>query len=250
MATSARWESGRFVVRYRVEQGREVRYTFAVTADDTLDVLTELVERGGRDVIRRVYRRVPAGTTPPSAEPLPGLPSERAPATTSQTTPAAPAPGQVPAAPRQPAAAPEPLDTRPGAALIGLKNVGLVIEGFGPEAAHCGLREPAVDAAVSQKLADAGLTAARNRDEDSYVYVRLMTTAMTTGFCFSRYDAYVYTNVAVTLPHGTKPVMVEVQLLHKGGLSGGGRGAHGDAVVREIAAAVGELAARIAQANR
>jgi hypothetical protein len=103
---------------------------------------------------------------------------------------------------------------------------------------------------MSRSLTAAGLRVSRNSDDDTYVYVHVMTTAMSTGFCFSRYDAYVYSNTTATLTHGSRPVLVQASLLHKGGLTGSGAGSHGESVVRTLTQYVDQFAARIRDVNK
>ena len=63
-------DSGHVVVRYKVEQGRELRYTYTrEAAGPTLTVDVQFVERGGfADTVRRVYDLIgpddPFPTTP------------------------------------------------------------------------------------------------------------------------------------------------------------------------------------------
>jgi hypothetical protein len=155
----------------------------------------------------------------------------------------------VPAVPARPPGS-EPLDQRPDAELIGLTRLGIVIEGLGADAAKCGLREAAIEAAVQKSLAAGGLTVARNDDEDSYLYVHVVTSATSTGYCVSRYDAILYTHTTATLSYGTRPVLVRVALLDKGGVSGGGASSHAEAVVQALGGYIDQFAARIKAANR
>ena len=77
VAATAKWEAGRLVVLYKVEQGRELRYTYSRTANPPqLVVDVQFIERGGRDSIRRIYE--PASAT----EPLPAATAAPSPATT------------------------------------------------------------------------------------------------------------------------------------------------------------------------
>jgi hypothetical protein len=256
LITSARWDGGRLVVRYKVEPGREVRYAYARTDDPPqLVVSAELIERGGHDTVVRVYEPAKAGDAgaperpaTPAVPALPMLPSQRASA--AQPPAGATDPGQalVPVSPVPPAGG--PLDQRPGAELIGLSTLGVVVEEMGPDAAKCGLKREAIESAVSNSLRAAGLRVSRNADDDTYVYVHVMTTAMSTGFCFSRYDAYVYSNTTAALTHGTRPVLLQASLLHKGGLTGSGAGSHGETVVRTLTQYVDQFAARIRDVNK
>ena len=111
----------------------------------------------------------------------------------------------VPAVPERAASA--QMDQRPDAELMGLTALGLVVEGLGREAAHCGIKPNVVESTVSKILSDAGLKVSRSSDEDTYLYVHVVTTAMTTGFCFSRYDATVYSYATTKMSYGSRPVL-------------------------------------------
>jgi hypothetical protein len=275
VATQTRWEGAKLVVRYRVGPGREIRYSYSLRMQPRqLVVQAELLERGGHDTVVRVYDPgkpgapvpVPAAATPgrpipPPMPPVAALPSEREEtqraanpsAPPSTVPPAGPtgvpaASGLVPASP--PRVASGPLDQRPNAELIGLTTLGIVIEGVGPEAAACGLHEGPLDAAVAKALTDGGLKVVRNSDEDTYLYVQVFTTALNTGFCFSRYDASIVTNAPATPSYSERPVLAEVHLLHKGGLTGGGAGSHGDQVTRALTQYVSQFVTQIARVNR
>jgi hypothetical protein len=249
LATASRWESGRLVVRYKVEPGREIRYTYTHKADPRqLVVQTEFVERGGHDTITRVYEPAKPGdpVTPPPAA-LPMLPSQRVSETpglappTSRDTPALPAPA---------GAAPQSFDQRRDAELIGLSSLGLVVEGIGPEAEHCGIKQGAIETAASKALSDSGLKVVRNTDNDTYLYINVNTTAMSTGFCFTRYDVYLYSHTTATMSYGARPVLVQVSLLNKGGITGSGASSHGEAVVRAIRLYAEQISARVRDVNR
>ncbi len=260
--TTTRWEGARLVVRYKLEQGREVRYTYSRRADPPqLVVQAELLERGDHDTVSRVYQPATASdllsaVEPPSPErgarpalpAMPTLPSQRAVAGQGPPGEADPGKALVPAAGGQ--ATPAQFDQRPGAELKGLAVLGVVVEDLNSQAASCGLRQDAIEAAVSKSLADAGLKVVRNSDEDSYLYVNVITTSMPTGYCFSRYDASVYTNTTATLSYGSRPVLVQVSLLHKGGITGSGASTHGETVVQTIRQYVDQFAAQIRAANK
>lgn len=260
IAAVSRWEGARLVVRYKVETGREVRYTYARRTDPPqLVVQTEFLERGGHDIVTRVYDPAPAGEPAASGVPaaagraalpsaLPALPSQREGA--PQQAPPATVPDPARLVPAQGRAAPGDLDQRPDAELKGITTLGVVVEELGPASATCGLRQAPLESAVTNGLTGAGLKVVRNTDEDTYLYVHVVTTAMTTGFCFSRYDVTLYTHTTATPTYGLRPVLVQVQLAHKGGLSGGGANSHGDAVVKAVAQYVGQLAGRVRDANK
>ena len=139
---------------------------------------------------------------------------------------------------------------RPYGELRGLTSLGVVVEGLGGAATSCGLSQDAIEAAVTKSLTDSGLRVVTNSDEDTYLYVRVSTTAMTTGFCFSRYDATIYTNTMATPTYGASPVLVQVELMRNGGLAGGGARAHAESVMRSLRQYVDSFGARIRDANK
>ena len=260
VATVTRWEASRLVIRYKVEPGREVRYTVSRKASPPqLVIQAELLERGGRDTVVRIYEPAGAGEPAPAAPaaaerapqqapPVIPLPSQRPGAAPPPQPPADAAKPLVPAVPSS--AAPANLDQTPGAELKGLSALGIVVEDLGAEAASCGLRQEAIEAAAAKSLSAAGLKVLRNTVEDTYVYIRVVTAATTTGTCFSRYDAYVYSYTAATMSYGSRPALVQVSLLNRGGMTASGIKGHGEAVIRALAQYVDQFAAQIRDANK
>ncbi len=253
---SARWEGVRLVIQYRVAEGREIRYSlWRKSGPVQLVVQAELIERGGHDTIVRVYEPAKPGETLVPSKPEPpataGRPSAALPSQPSDVRPGAPAdaPAQekpVPAA----GGGGEPFDQRPDAELKGLRELGLVVEGLGDRAAACGLTSDAIEAAVSKPLTDAGLKVARHADEDSFLYVNVITASTSAGLCFSRYDAQLYTTTTATLSYGSSRVLVQALLMQEGGVAGGAPADHGASVMKALAEAVGQFATRIRDANR
>jgi hypothetical protein len=239
-------DGGHVVVRYKVEQGREVRYTYTrETAGPKLTVDIEFVE-GGRvaDTVRRVYDLI--GAEDPFPTPDVTSKTERG---AAGGVPAIPPPAAAPAtAPN--AAPPEPFNQQPDAELKGLTRLGIVIEGLGAQAASCGLTEAALEAAVAGKLKSAGFTVLTNTDEDSYVYVNVITGSLSTGSCVSRFDLSVYTHTTARLSYQPSPVLVQVSLLHKGGISAGAAAGHSATVVKGVSEYLDEFIARIKAANK
>ncbi len=145
----------------------------------------------------------------------------------------------------------------PGAALAqkldaelkGISAVGLVVEDLSSQAAACGLKQEAIEAAASKILTDSGLKVVRNSDNDTYVYLNVQTTGVPTGLCVSRYDIYLYTHTTAKLSYQATPVLVQVSLVHEGGLAGGAASAHGPSVVRSLMQYVDQIAARVRRAN-
>jgi len=254
VAATTRREAGAVLVRYQVEQGRELQYSYTLRPSPRqLVVETRFLERGGGDVIRRVYdplgaddplppasvaepprvaRGVPTAPTPPT--PLPGAPA-------TPSSPAAPPP-QAPAAPS--------MVQTPDAELKGLARLGLVVEELSQQAAACGLTPQAIDAAVRQPLVDAGLKVVRDTDDDTYLYVNIITSRMPNGPCVSRYDATLYSHTTAALSFQPSPVLVQVALLHAGGLSGGAPAAHAESVVSSLKQYVTQFATRIRAVNK
>ena len=126
----------------------------------------------------------------------------------------------------------------------------MVIEGLGAQAASCGLTEAALEAAVAGKLKSAGFTVLTNTDEDSYVYVNVITGSLSTGSCVSRFDVTLYTHTTARLSYQPSPVLVQVSLLHRGGISGGAAAGHSATVVKNVSEYVDEFIARIKAANK
>ncbi|MEI6669821.1 MAG: hypothetical protein WCP29_16850 [Acidobacteriota bacterium] len=272
VATSARWEGPLFVVRYKVEKDREVRYTYSRKLDPPqLVVQVQFVERGGRDVLTRVYEparadepSTPAGSAQAA---LPQQPASdlrgaskpydpnrpAAAASASASDPGAPSVPAVPAAPAVPAVpgtTQAPIGAqKPDAELKGITRVGVVVEGLDSASATCGLKQDGVEATVSKSLSDVGLKVARNADEDTFLYVNIMTTSMASGFCVSRYDAVLYSYTTAKLSYQETPLLVQVSLLRSGGVAGGAASVHADAVLKGLKQYVDQFGGRIRNAN-
>ena len=239
-------DSGHVVVRYKVEQGRELRYTYTrETAGPKLTVDIQVVE-GGRvgDTVRRVYDLI--GPDDPFPTPDVTSKTERG---AGGGVPAIPPTAASPAAAPN-AAPPEPFNQQPGAELKGLTRLGIVIEGLGAQAASCGLTEAALEAAVAGKLKNAGFTVVTKTDEDSYVYVNVITGSLSAGSCVSRFDLTVYTYTTARLSYQPSPVLVQVSLLHRGGISAGAAAGHSATVVTSVSDYLDEFIARIKAANK
>ena len=229
--TTAR-DAGRLVVTYDVEQGRQLRYSYSrIAAPEQLIVDIEFVEPKGGEKVRLVYDRPGANdAASPTAAPA-----------ASSASSATPLGGGAPAA---------AINQRPDAALMGLRQLGVVIEDLSAQAAGCGLKQDALQAMVTKRLTDAGLKVLRYSDEEAYIYVNVVTTSASNGLCVSRYDVGVYANTPARLSYGKDPVLLQAQLLHKGGLAGSGAAAHGDSVMKGVQEYVDEFASRIRNANR
>jgi hypothetical protein len=249
--TTSRWDGESLDVRYLVQQNRELRYIYSRSVDPPrLVVEVRFVERGGHLVVKVVYEPSKPGETAAFERPAPKAGADAAPpppaARPSFPPAAAAATPEPPASPRmQPVGA-----IRPDAELRGLTALGVVVEDVGQQAAGCGLNRAALEAAVTKSLTDAGLKTLRDSDEDSYVYVRITTATTQAGLCVSSYDVYLYTHTTATLPYQAGPTLVQVELLHRGGMTGGSAGTHGEAVGRSVKQVVDEFASRIRKAAR
>jgi len=247
LVVTTRREGDRLVVTYRVEDGRQLRYTYSMTPNPRqLIVETELLERGKvTDKVRRVYDRyVPTETAPaPPAKPLSGIPGAPPPAPSAGATPSHGAPPK------------ETFDQSPDAELKGLTSLGFQIEELSPQATSCGLKRETIDASLSKRLTDSGLTVLRrNSDNDTYIYVNINTTTATISqgvtLCVSRYDTFLYTHTVAKLPYTSQAVLVEVSLMHDGGIAGGGPAAHAAGVQKGLEAEIDQIAAKIKSVNR
>ena len=74
----------------------------------------------------------------------------------------------------------ESFDQRPGAEFRGIKDIGVLVEDLGSEAQACGLKHDTIEDALTRRLTMGGLNVRKNSDEDTYVYVNIITTAMPT----------------------------------------------------------------------
>jgi hypothetical protein len=223
-ATTKR-DGDRLVVSYRVEQGREVRYTYSRSVNPPqLIVDVQFLEHGMGDKARRIYE--------------PGVQAAPTAATATSTAPATPPPPT------------EAFDQRPGAELKGIKNLGILVEDLSTQAASCGLNHDSIEAALSKRLTDAGFTVRKNSDEDTYVYINVMTTIPSTGTCVTRYDAFLYTHATAKLAYRDQPVLVQVSLMHRGGIGSSAQAAHAAAVTRGLESHVDLFVTQIRDANK
>jgi hypothetical protein len=236
IAVTTMRDGDQLIVLYHVEQNRDVRWTYSRSMNPSrLSVEAQLIERGkDGDKARRVYD---AGLVNVAAAAQPG---------------AAPSPGagsrQQPAPPGS--QAPESFDQRPGAEFAGLKSVGVLVEDLGSEARACGLRQDVIEDAVAKRLTAGGLSVRKNSDEDTYVYVNVITTSVANGTCVSRYDAFLYTQATSKLSYHDRPVLVQVSLMHRGGIGVSALAAHSASVLRGLEGYVDVFVAQIRNANK
>jgi hypothetical protein len=230
VATTKR-DGSQLVTVYDVEQGRTVRYTYSHSSNPSqLLVDVQFLEKGAGDKARRVYEPGVATDTTSSA-----------PAAPSQAGPGQALGGQTP----------EKFDARPGAELRGLSALGILVEDFGSQAVSCGLNHDTLENALAKRLTDGGLTVRKNSDEDTYVYVNVMTSSLPTGTCVSRYDAFLYTHGTARLSYRDQPVLVQISLMHRGSIgSSSAPGTHAAAVTRGLEGYVDLFIAQIREANK
>jgi len=214
-----------------------VRYRYSHLASRLqLIVEVQFLDHGAGDKARRVYE--------------PGVETEtlRAPsaATTEPPRPASAAAATA-SSPQQ---VPEKFDERPGAELRGLKKLGVLVEDLSAQATACGLNRDTLEAAVSKRLTDAGLEVRKNSDEDTYLYVNVMTATLSNGTCVSRYDAFLYTHATANLSYRNQPVLVQVLLMHRGGIGSSAPAAHAAAVGRGLENYVDLFLTQVRDANK
>ena len=225
LATTKR-DGDRLVVVYYVEQDREVRYTYSHSANPSeLIVDVQFLEHGTGDKARRVYE---FGVEPEIPR---GAAARTASAQSDRQTPDA-------------------FDQRPGAELRGLKSLGILVEDLSAQAIACGLNHDALEAALSKRLTDGGFAVRKNSDEDTYLYVNVMTTPLSNGTCVSRYDAFLYTHATATLSYRDQPVLVQVSLMHRGGIGSSAPTGHATAVARGLEHDVDLFVSLIHEANK
>ncbi|HEX7793553.1 MAG TPA: hypothetical protein VF456_04340 [Vicinamibacterales bacterium] len=241
VGATARRVSGHLEVVYEVERDRTLRYTYSRSTPNRITVDVEFVEHGkAGDHATRVYDTASGDAT-----------------TTTSSNGAKPDAAAA-AAPSKSGGASEPAEhassgtfaQEPGAELKGVKRVGLVVDASGPQAVACGLNQGALETALSKRLTDAGLNVRLNADEDTYVYINVMTSHAPSDLCVSRYDVFLYTHTTASLSYHTTPVLVQVSLLHQGGLAGGPSATHPDAVQRGLEQYVDLFLTRISDANK
>ena len=246
-------EAGRLVVLYQVEQGRELRYTYSRTESPAqLVVDVQFVQRGGGDKVRRVYEPQSSMTTTSTTDMSAPATAVAAPAVTKPDA-GFPAGGSDPskgAASSAGRPAAETYNQQPDAELKGLTNLGVVVEDLSSQAAACGLNQSTLETALTKQLTDAGFKVRQNSDEDTYLYVNVITSSLSTGLCVSRYDAFLYTHTTAKLSYQETPVLVQVSLLHKGGIAGGASANHGASVLRGLQEYVEQFTNRIRDANK
>jgi len=193
--TNASWDASRLTIAYETGGGRVIRYTYSAGQSPTaLIVDVEFIDgRGVGDRVRRVYEKAPTASLP---------------STSAAPRDVAPPPATFPASPPSASA---PIDQRPDAALKGLNRLGVVVEGLGADGAKCGLKQEALETAVTKRLTDAGLRVVRDSDDDTYLYVNINTVTASAALCVSRYDVTLYSHATAQLTHTASTVLLQVE---------------------------------------
>jgi hypothetical protein len=213
-----------------------------------LIVDVEFVEsRGGGDKARRIYEPTSPGAAAAAAQSSSalGTPTSAPPSPAAPRGAAAP-PGTFPTSSGPPSTA---IDQRPDAPLKGLTRLGVVVEGLGADAAKCGLKQETLEKAVAERLTNAGFRVVRDSDDETYLYVNINTVTASAALCVSRYDVTLYSHAAAQLAHTASPVLLQVELLHKGGLAGGSPAVHADGLLKNVLEYVDQFSTRIRDAN-
>ena len=253
LPTRSQWDSGSLIVLFEVENGRELRYTFTPAQDPTrLLVNIRFLERGhDGDEVKLTYEPPDAHEHAVLSGTAPGLPPPDAPppaggrAGAGGALPAAPA--SAPSAATPPA---RPPVLPPGSELRGLTVIGTQVDDLTSQAAACGLDQGKIKTSVAKILADAGYKAQPYGNEESYVLVSVVTSRLSDGVCVSRYDASLMAQADATLPYAKGLVMLEVPLLHEGGMTGGSPAQHAAGVMDALAKAVTSFVAQIRAAGK
>jgi hypothetical protein len=240
-------EADRLVVVYHVEQDRDVRYTYSASASPSqLIAEIQFLEHGAGDKAKCVYEPGVATETSTATD-KPSATEPSRPPGTSDSGGASGSPGRgTPASPGTPGN----LDARPGAELRGLKSLGILVEDLSAQAVACGLNHDAIESALTRRLTDGGFAVRKNSDEDTYLYVNVMTTSTSNGTCVSRYDAFLYTHATANLSYHDQPVLVQVSLMHRGGIGTSAPVGHAGAVTRGLENYVDLFVTQIHDANK
>jgi hypothetical protein len=242
VGATARRVADHLEVVYDVERDRTLRYTYSRSTPSRITVDVEFIEHGkAGDRATRVYEMAGGDTTPAGTTSSNGSKPDAGDAAASKSAGASEPPAHAPSG---------TFAQEPGAELKGVRKVGLVVDASGPQAVACGQNQGALETSLSKRLTDAGLSVRLNADEDTYVYINVMTSHAPSDLCVSRYDVFLYTHTTASLSYHTTPVLVQVSLLHQGGLAGGPSATHPEAVQRGLEQYVDLFLTRISDANK
>lgn len=103
---------------------------------------------------------------------------------------------------------------------------------------------------MTRRLTESGFAVRKNSDEDTYLYVNVMTTSVSNGTCVSRYDVFLYTHATANLSYRDQPVLVQVSLMHRGGIGSSAPVGHAAAVTRGLENYVDLFVTQIRDANK
>lgn len=242
LPTTARWAAAGLEVVYDVESGSQLRYRYTPSADRTqLVVDIRFIQRGREgDEVRLTYE------SPEAHEHT--VAGDAKPAGTAPTVPSSP-PGAAGHEPL-PAAGARPTVLPPGSELRNITTIGTVVDALTPQAAACGLDRAALESSVARILADAGFKTQPLGDEETYVWVNVVTSRLADGTCVSRYDASLMTQADAKLPYLEGLVSLEVPLLRDGGLAGGPPAAHAKSVIDALSKSVNGFVTQIRKRPR
>lgn len=225
--TTVRREGNAVIVLYSVADLRQIRSTYSrEPGSSTLMIDTQFLERASGDSVRRIYK-------PADVSPAPALEN------VSRAGAVGPADGRA-----------RPTAPRPASEFTGLTRLGVVVEEPSLQAVNCGVTRALLEQAVSKPFTEIGLKVSTNSDEDTYVHVTVMTSTMPNGMCISRYDWSIYSMTEATLSHQRTPVLAQVLLAHKGGLTGSLPATHGADIVRGMDEGLSQVAVLIRDANQ
>jgi hypothetical protein len=232
LPTTTRWNGENLTVLYDVEQGRQLRYTYAIASNPKrLLVDITLIEHGKNgDEVRLTYKPPGEGERTVLAAP-PSAPSASA-------------------APSGTAFSERPPVLPPGSELRGLTTIGTVVDDLTSQAAACGLDKSKIKTSIAKILADAGFRTEPYGNEETYVYVSVVTSKLSDGLCVSRYDATLESQADATLPYLKGLVSLQVQLLHDGGMTGGSASQHASGVMDALTKSVNGFIEQIRAANK
>ena len=121
---------------------------------------------------------------------------------------------------------------------------------MGAQTLSCGFSRETFEKAIATSLTDAGLKVLRSSDEDTYLYVNVRSLGVPTNLCVTRFDVTLFTHTTAKLSYQTEPVLVQVSLMHSGGLSGGGVAGHAESVLKSVRQSVDQFVSRIRAANK
>ena len=99
-------------------------------------------------------------------------------------------------------------------------------------------------------LTEGGFAVRRKSDDDTYLYVNVVTSSLPSGACMSRYDAFFYTHATATLSYHEQPVLVQVSLMHRGGIGSSSPATHAAAVGRGLENYIDLFVTQIHDANK